>query len=257
VSRLRGRGNAGSYQPLEAAPDTNPAIVGPAASVKSPSPSGRSLPPEAAPRILEPAAVIETTADREPAPVIDSLTQLPAVVKTILEPAEQKAEPADDHAVCEADLLAMAALCTELGRVATTSEVAALLDQASGILGAAGLILWVWDPIASELSPALANGYSDQVLAQLPRVDRDGNNATAAAFRERDTCIVHSTDHVSGALAVPLLTSVGCAGVLAMELNHRREEQPAVRALATILAAQVASLLGSAQPSKAADRRLA
>jgi GAF domain-containing protein len=91
----------------------------------------------------------------------------------------------------------------------------------------------------------------------MPRVDHETNNATAAAFRSGQTCVVNSSDLVSGALVVPLLTSAGCAGVLAIELRGRREEEESVRALAMILAAQLAALVSAAQPAEASDRRLA
>jgi hypothetical protein len=45
---------------------------------------------------------------------------------------------------------------------------------------------------------------------------------------------------------VPLLTPAGCAGVLAIELQHGVEQTKSVRALATIFAAQLAQLTGAA-----------
>lgn len=155
------------------------------------------------------------------------------------------------------DLLAVAHLCTELGRVDTTTDLAPLLGEATRLLDAVGLIIWMWDPLAVELRPALAHGYSERVLAQIPRVDRDSNNATAAAFRSAQTCVVNSNDLVSGALVAPLIAPSGPVGVLAIELQDRREESESVRALAMILAAQLAALVGAAQPSEASDRRLA
>ena len=84
----------------------------------------------------------------------------------------------------------------------------------------------------------------------MPRVDHETNNATAAAFRSGQTCVVNSSDLVSGALVVPLLTSAGCAGVLAIELRGRREEEESVRALAMIFAAQLAALVSAAQTGR-------
>ena len=95
--------------------------------------------------------------------------------------------------------------------------------------------------------PALAHGYSDRVLAQLPIITRDADNATAAAFRSAQTCAINGSDHASGALVVPLLTPAGCAGVLALELPHGSEQTRSVRAVATIFAAQLAPLIGGAQ----------
>ena len=160
-------------------------------------------------------------------------------------------------AAAEPDLLAAAHLCRELGRLDETREAAPLLQEVAGILEAVGLIVWVWHPQAAELRPALAYGYSDQVLAQLPKVGRDADNATASAFRLAHTCVVNSRDLASGAVVVPLITSAGCVGVLAIELQHGSEQRESVRALATIFAAQLARVVGAARSAEEANRRLA
>jgi transcriptional regulator with XRE-family HTH domain len=165
--------------------------------------------------------------------------------------------PVKTLAAPEPDLLAAAHLCTELGRVDQPREVAPLLQEAARILDAVGLIVWAWDPHATELRPALAHGYSDAVLAQLPALGPDTDNATAAAFRSAQTCVVNSSDRASGALAVPLMTSVGCVGVLAIELQHGSEQRASIRGLVTIFAAQLARVVGTWPETEAAGRRLA
>jgi hypothetical protein len=151
----------------------------------------------------------------------------------------------------EPDLLAAAHLCTELGCICETREAAPLLQGAARILDAVGLIVWVWDPQGAELRPVLTHGYPDQVLAQLPRVRRDTDNATAAAFRSAQTCIVNGKPRASGAVVVPLMTQSGCVGALAVELPHGSEQRESVRALATIFAAQLATLVGTARLAEA------
>jgi transcriptional regulator with XRE-family HTH domain len=155
----------------------------------------------------------------------------------------------------ETDLLAAAHLCTELGRIDETRKAAPLLPEVARILDAVGVIVWTWDEQATELRPALAHGYSDKVLAQLPRVKRDADNATASAFRSAQTCFVNGNALVSGAVVVPLMTSAGCVGVLAIELPHGNEQSGSVRALLTIFAAQLARVVGAARQAEAADRR--
>ena len=98
----------------------------------------------------------------------------------------------------------------------------------------------------TQFSTMLERQYSWWVLAQLPRVRRDADNATAAAFRSAQTCIVNGNDLASGAVVVPLTTPAGCVGVLAVELRHGSEQRGSVRALATIFAAQLAMLVGTA-----------
>jgi len=147
----------------------------------------------------------------------------------------------------------VAHLCTELCRVLETREVAPLLKHLAEMLDAIGLIVWVWDPQRTALKPALAHGYSDEVLANLPKVRRDTDNATAASFRSAQTHIVNGNDLASGAVVVPLLTPAGCTGVLAVELRHGAEQRESVRALATIFAAQLATFVGSAPLAEAVN----
>jgi GAF domain-containing protein len=87
----------------------------------------------------------------------------------------------------------------------------------------------------------------------MPRVPPDADNATAASFRSAQTRIVHGSDLASGAVVVPLMTSSGCVGVLAVELRQSGEQRESVRALATILAAQLATLVGFAPLAKAVN----
>ncbi len=153
----------------------------------------------------------------------------------------------------DTDLSAAAHLCTSLGRVLDARDVAPLLEDAAKILDAVGLIVWSWEPRARALEPAVAHGYSDAMLAQFPRVRRDSDNAIAAAFRSAETRIVNSTGQATGAVVVPLMAPRGCVGVLALELRHGGEQSESVRAMATIMAAQLANLVGSAPMAEAVN----
>jgi len=153
----------------------------------------------------------------------------------------------------EPDLSDVAHLCTELCQVLETREVAPLLKHMAEMLDAIGVIVWVWDPKRTALKPALAHGYSDEVLEKLPRVRRDTDNATAASFRSAQTHIVNGNDLASGAVVVPLMTPAGCTGVLAVELRHGGEQRESVRALTTIFAAQLATFVGSAPLAEAVN----
>lgn len=166
-------------------------------------------------------------------------------------------EPFTTPAPFEPDLLAAARLCTALSRVDQRSEMVPLLAEAARILDAIGLIIWVWDAQTAELRPVLAHGYPDMVLAQLPAVKRTSDNATAAAFRSADTCVVEGSDRASGAVVVPLMTPSGCGGVLALEVPNGREQTGAVRAVATIFAAQLARWIRAERQAEVPDRRRA
>ena len=153
----------------------------------------------------------------------------------------------------DTDLSAAAHLCTSLGRVHDARDVAPLLEDAAKLLDAVGLIVWSWEPRARALEPAVAHGYSDVVLAQFPRVRRDSDNAIAAAFRSAETRIVNGAGQVTGAVVVPLMAPRGCVGVLALELRNGGEQRESVRAMATIMAAQLANLVGSAPMAEAVN----
>jgi hypothetical protein len=119
------------------------------------------------------------------------------------------------------------------------------------------VVLWVWDSDGSMLRATLAHGYSDRVLAQLPALDRNADNATAAAFRLGRTCIVAGSDAGNGALAVPLMMPTACGGVLAIEMCRGRERDEGVRAAAAIIAAQLSAMIHVPAAASDASRKLA
>jgi hypothetical protein len=151
----------------------------------------------------------------------------------------------------ESTLDAIAELCTAFGRVTNRNDLERLMRGSADVLNAAGLVVWLWDPSAEELQPALVYGYPDRVLANLPAVRRDADNATAAAFRSGHTCEIAPTPHTRGALVVPLLAPDRCAGVLAIEWPQGVELTRPVRAMATLLAAALAQLAYRCQPADA------
>ena len=139
------------------------------------------------------------------------------------------------------ELAAIADLVTQIGRIEAGPDAEPLLKDAAEMLDAAGVVLWAWDDALAQLLPTFVYGYSARVLAQLPAVHREADNATAAAFRAARTC------EVAGAIVVPLLTTAGCCGVLAIELRERTEPTKSIRATATILAAAFAQLVQRAR----------
>ena len=186
----------------------------------------------------EPMMSVEPDGPMNPAATgIESPVQEPvAAVST--PPAPHPAAPPAD-----ADLEAVAGLCTAFARVVERHEIQLLLQETARLLDATGLIVWIWDGPADALRPALVHGYSDKVLAQLPTVRRDGDNPTAAAFRTGQTCELPGTSHSSGALVVPMLTPEGCAGVLALELQPGGADTRSIRAVATIMATVLTQLV--------------
>jgi hypothetical protein len=143
----------------------------------------------------------------------------------------------------ETTLEVLARVCTEIGQVADRDEIPVLLRAAAAALNATGLIVWVWEDREKGLKPALVHGYPQRVVAHLPVVRWDADNATAAAFRTRNVCDVAAAADTNAALAIPLLVPDACAGVLAIELQHGVEPAKAIRAAAVVLAASVAQLV--------------
>jgi hypothetical protein len=131
-----------------------------------------------------------------------------------------------------------------LARLGDTRSLPALLERAASALDATGIVLWIADPDGKEMSPILTHGYAPNVVNRLGTILRDDQNATAAAFR---TSLVQTvkTDTVSnGAIAAPLVTPLGSVGVMAAEVRHAGEQDAAKLASATIVAAQLATLVG-------------
>lgn len=147
----------------------------------------------------------------------------------------------------------IASLCTELARVVDTRSLSSILERTATVLNASGIVLWIADPDGRELSPIVAYGYSDQLLARLGTLNRDAENATAAAFRTGLVQTVKSDTLTNGAIAAPLVTPAGSVGVMAAEVRSEGEKQGAKLAAAAIVAAQLATLVGPPvpRPSKA------
>jgi transcriptional regulator with XRE-family HTH domain len=238
---------------LERYPDPAEVVAVPAGGVAIPIREVADVPPTGVGRLVDSAArgLDRLRGLRQRSSTDPPLA--PAPPASVDQPA---ADPPPSPPEWTPDLAAVARICTEFGRVADESTLRALVAQAADAIGAEGAILWLCDSATTQLRPALAHGYADAVVAQLPRVNCDDANATAAAFRAAEPRIVNGTNTAHGALAVPLITSAGCAGVLAMEFGHCREQHPIVRAVAAIFAAQLASLFPAAIPP-AAERRQA
>jgi hypothetical protein len=152
--------------------------------------------------------------------------------------------PAAAPVPVSADFNGLASLCTDLARVVDTQDLPGLLERASSLLDASGIILWIADPDARELNPIMAQGYPPQLLNRLGALPRDAENATAAAFRTSLMQTVKGDGGSNGAIAAPLVTASGCVGVMAAEVRDEAEQKEGKLAAATIMAAQLATLVG-------------
>lgn len=187
---------------------------------------------------LEPNPDADAAA-REPLP--DAGMPLPPASAAVPEPEDISAPD-----VFEVDLQSLAHLSTAFAcaRLDDVDEMQHVLEDTARVVGASGLMVWFWDRAAARLWPALAHGYRRRLLEQVPAIDRDADNATAAAFRSASAVAV--SDDAHGALVVPVMTPAGCAGVLALELAPGREKSDAVLAVATVIAGLIGHLVTEA-----------
>jgi hypothetical protein len=153
------------------------------------------------------------------------------------------------------DLTTVASLCSDLAKIVDTHALPALLGRAATVLDAPGIVLWIADPDGHELSPIVTHGYPQQLVVRLGTIRRDAENATAAALRTSLLQTV-ATDAISnGAIAAPLVSPTGCVGIMAAEVRHHGETDPAKLAAASIIAAQLATLVGPPS-TRSANREL-
>lgn len=223
---LPGRSGSTSIRPLEtaaAAPHEAGAADEwrPARAAAEPAAAHDQVPATAEPVEIE-----------EPAPV-----ELAALEQG--SPAQGAPEPLEPT-----DFVGLASLCNDLARIVDTRALPSLLDRAAVVLDASGIILWIADPDGRELNPIFAQGYPQQLVNRLGTIPRDAENATAAAFRTSLLQTVMADQISPGAIAAPLVTSGGCVGVMAAEVRHDGERHDVKLAAATIVAAQLATLVG-------------
>jgi CHASE3 domain sensor protein len=222
-----------------------------------PSAAGRPAPVVAAERPLsirpidardtEPARVAARAASVEPAasPAPDPVAAMAIDDAPTVDGAIEPMVAADSRAnAIETDFAGVASLCADLARVVDTRALPSLLDRAATLLDASGIILWIADPDGNELNPIFAQGYPQQLVNRLGTIPRHAENATAAAFRTSLLQTVRADNISAGAIAAPLVTPGGCVGVMAAEVMRDGERQDMKLAAATIVAAQLATLVG-------------
>jgi hypothetical protein len=190
-------------------------------------------------------ALLAQAAQAEPVESIGLTTQPSRIIPPPPAPAPVAASPVATPASV-LSLSDAAALCGDLAKVADTRDVPPLFDRAAAVLAAKGAVLWVADSGGSMLRPSLTHGYSERVVAKLGMLTADADNLTSLAYRSMRPQLVNGgTPGSPGAIAVPLLASSGCVGVLAAET---RQQQPGhdVLPVAQMIAAQFAALVSPA-----------
>ena len=160
----------------------------------------------------------------------------PQIVAADREPDRPQLDGANDDV-----LSAAAAICTDISRLTTAQGIFQVLARAAAVMDASGIILWMVS--GDQLVAATGHGYDPRMIVRLPPIDRGAENATAAAWRTGEVCTVAGSPMSNGAVVAPMFLSDTCTGVLAAEVQHGREKEPATSALAALMAAQLATVL--------------
>lgn len=154
-------------------------------------------------------------------------------------------EPPREPAVPVKALQQVGEICSDLSTLSDLGALTGALDRAAGVLDAGGMIVWIASNDGNSLSPVASHGFDEKMVSRIGRIARDGANLTAAAFRDNIPRVSAATPTSPAALAIALCGPTGPAGVLSMELKSGVPADEARVALATIFAAQLATL---AQP---------
>ncbi len=203
-----------------------------------------------------PAKHISNLSDAER--MAQMLRELPPAVKPAIPLSRATPPPAPVVVAPPAppfSLADTAELCVDLARVIDSRDVPALLERAAALLDAKGLIIWMVDRQSNSLTPSVTHGYPDKVLIRMGSLDVGADNVTSLAFQSmRPQTMPATAPGGAGAIAVPLITSSGCSGVLAAEVRDGKPSEEMV-ALAKIIAAQFATLIGpgDVSPARAAQ----
>jgi hypothetical protein len=144
-------------------------------------------------------------------------------------------------------LKAATAVATEFGRVRDLDELSRVLASAAEVMDATGVMVWIGGAGGADLRPALAHGYSAEMVARIPPVPRSADNAAAAAYRSGTLQIVSSRPGgAPGAVVAPILAADGCIGALSAEIRSGGETSDRTQALAAIFAAHLAGIVATA-----------
>ena len=201
--------------------------------------------------LLPPGEGIESDSPQIPERVLDSglSGESSAVAATPDLPLEEKSDTSSP--AVSPDLQRAAELCTDLARLTSTADLPRVLERAADVLHASKLIIWVCDDSGKSLRPAIAHGYPAETLSRLGSVACDADNAAAAAYRTEALQVVPGRGASPGALVAPLLSPSRCIGVMSAELQRGWVTSEVVQATASILAAQLATVVTTAPPTQA------
>ncbi len=151
----------------------------------------------------------------------------------------------------------VAEICADLSTLSDVGALSGALERAAGVLDAGGVIVWLASNDGASLAPVASFGFDQKLVSRIGRIPRDSANLTAAAYRENVSRVSAATPEAPSALAVALCGPSGTVGVLSVELKPGVAADEGRVALASIIAAQLATLaapLPSAAPMTPAPK---
>jgi hypothetical protein len=150
--------------------------------------------------------------------------------------------PPADPGVSLSSMRTLTEICTDLSSLSDPGALHGALERVSAMMNATGLIVWVASNDGGSLSPVATHGFDPNLVARIGKIPRDSANLTAAAFRENTPKISAPTASTPAALAVTMCGPTGPAGVLSIELKAGQTVDEQRIALASVIAAQLATL---------------
>jgi len=139
------------------------------------------------------------------------------------------------------DLSAVATLCAEIAKVETATQLSTLLARAVTVLDANGIVVWM--SAGDTLHPVAAAGSPAIPLKRLTPIDRHEVHCATSAWTRGSIETTATGPGEPGVLAIPLFAGAVAKGVLAIELQSPAVDSPTVRALATLIAAQLSTVV--------------
>lgn len=170
---------------------------------------------------------------------------IPVTPETLV-PAAAPPEPRNpgtaEPSVSLSSMRTLSEICADLSSLSDPGALQGALERISVMLDATGLIVWVASNDGGSLTPVATHGFDPNLVARIGKIARDSANLTAAAFRENTPKTSTPTATAPAALAVAMCGPTGPAGVLSVELKAGQTVDEAKLALASVVAAQLATL---------------
>ena len=133
-------------------------------------------------------------------------------------------------------------ICADLSSLGDTGALAGALERAATVLGASGVIVWIASNDGNSLAPVASHGFDQKLVTRIGRIPRESANLTAAAFRENVPRVSAATSRRRRRWPCHVCGPSGPVGVLSVELKPDVPADDSRVALATIFAAQLATL---------------